>query len=124
MDFTFDIFIDENNGEDFRKIVMKYLPEFRNDKHKVNFKFKPKTNYIDLIYIIAYCEGEIAGYMCYDIHNLGNKICTTTHCLSVRPKYRGNGLSEIMIAKLEEFALSNYKLEMSYEICNEISKKK
>lgn len=124
MEFKPVVYIDNKDPDAFREYVFKYMPEFRKDKHKVNYKFEPKKDSIGLPYIVMMSDdGEPAGYMCYDIHKISSKIAATTHCLSVRPAYRGNKLSEVMIKTLEEAIVDKFGVDYIYEICNEISTK-
>lgn len=123
--FTSQIFINNNDPEEFRAYVKRYMPEFRKDKHKVNYNFQQKPNSLGVPYIVVYEAetGVVAGYMCYDIHKIGKKVVATTHCLSVRPDYRGKKLSERMIKELEAAICKEWPVEEIYEICNEISTK-
>lgn len=125
-EFISEIHIENKDIEEFKNIVKQYNKEFSKDKHKVYIDFKLKKNCVGLPYIVLRDKdtNEIASYTSFEVFNGKEGLCIETHCLCVRPKYRGLKLSERMLKELEEAIISHFgKLYCGIETCNEVSTK-
>lgn len=121
-----EIHIDNKDPEEFRNIVKTYNKEFYKDKHKVYIDYKLKAGCIALPYIVLRNKenNEVMGYTSFEVFKVKENMFIETHCLCVRPNYRGLKLSELMLRELESAIINKYgKLYCGTETCNEISAK-